>query len=324
MAKVTQRGFTVPRWLYDAIQVPVEQEDFCPPSSFENNTWYRMRLIGLSFTGEYVVTRSAIPSYPAYHPHWARQLLVDIGKSGYSDQNLVRASLASLCATPHHAREKMGANNMGRHYDLATPYKLPRDEGLRVQVAARWPGFVYVDGDDDPVMYGDVPEATFIAKGYSEDGYPVMLAGASGHLEINGQDKVMNSADLFNNGKCAAYLTSFHFKCMDTIGVDYDKGAIEYGWKGSATHYGWRVNPVNPGFTEFMPAPLLIPTGNLTPLDRNYDGGSESPLCYWFPEGTYLDPKQELAVRLASIRPFVATETPELLNLCLFGELEVQ
>jgi len=322
---VTQRGIIVPQWLYDAVQIPLEKEGECPPSSFENTTWSRMRLINLSFTGEYVLAteRSAIPTIPMYHPPWARELLVDIGTSGYSDQNLVRASLATLCASPQHFREKQGANCMGRHLDLVTPYALPRDEGLAVAVETRWSGFLYEVGEQgEERVRGLFPEATFIAKGYDDKGFPVMLAGSSGDLVRSGQQQAFDSADLFNNGNGTAYLTSFHFKCLDTI---YVTDELDFGWKGSATHFGWRVNPTNMGFTPFMPNPLFIPTGNLTPMDRNYDGGAESPLVYWFPKNTYLDPRQELSVHFANIREFVTElEVPDKINLCLHVELEVE
>lgn len=307
------RGFTVPQWLYGSIQIPYGKQNALKTGAFQNKTWFRMRLIGLSFTSDYVLDRSkaSVTTLPTVHPTWSSDLLVDIGKSGHSDQNLVRSTLTNLCGTPRHDRQKWGANNMGRSYYLRKPYCLPRDEGLEIEVENKWIG-------DDGV--GSIPPVTFIAKGFTKSGYPTMLAGKTDTLKINGGVSTMSSVDLFNNGKEEIHLYEFCFKGMDTIVVDSQQ--VLYGWKGDGVQLAYRVNPANPDATSFMPSAQLIPLGNLTPQDRCYDGGSESPLCYWFNQKhpVYLDPKQEITVHVAN----QSANDEAKLNICLFGELEIE
>jgi len=312
--------YEVPYWVDAHVEVKQLRIGEITPSMFANNTEYRLRLVGLSFVGPIIATTPAVTTLPTRHPGWASDMLVDIGKSGCSDQNLVRSSLTNLCGTPRIQRQKWGANNMGRSYWLPRPYKLDQDEGLRVEVQARWPGFEYTDGEGVVSRVGTIPRMTFIAKGYDSDGYPIQLA--ANHIAIldpGGSALVMNSADLFNNGKNPIYLTEFCYKGMDTVVINYEGETTTYGWDGDGTQIGWRINPSNPSFTQMMPNPTTIPVGLLTPLDRCYDGGSESPLCYWFPPNTYLDPKQALAVRFGN-----ENSSDELdIWVCMFGQLEV-
>jgi len=205
---------------------------------------------------------------------------------------------------------------MGRSYWLPTPYEIAPAEGLRVEVQARWPGYAGLDGEGNFELKGTIPTLTFIAKGYDSDGYPVQLAASSvATMDPGGPSVTLNSADLFNNGLKPVFITEFCFKELDAIIINSESA---YGWKGNGAQIAWRVNPSNPDFTQFMPNATTIPTGLLTPLDRCYDGGSEGPLCYWFPEDTYLDPKQALSVRLASES---ASEVD--IRVCMFGQLEV-
>lgn len=307
--------YEVPYWVDSHVEVKKLLVGEIPSSVFQNNTEYRLRLVGLSFVGEITATTPAVTTLPTRHPGWSSLLLVDIGKSGCSDQNLVRSSLTNLCGTPRIARQKWGANNMGRSYWLPTPYRIEPEEGLRVEVQARWPGFDAVD--DLGTVLGTIPLLSFVAKGYDIDGYPVQLAGMRlVNLEMGGSAVALNNGDLFNNGKKPLFLTQFCFKGLDTVIINTSS---DYGWNGCGAQLGWRVNPANPAYTQMMPNPSPIPVGLLTPLDRCYDGGSESPLCYWFPADTYLDPKQALSVRFSNI-----DDTNELdVRVCMFGQLEV-
>lgn len=312
--------YEVPYWVDAAAEVKTLRTGNIPPSMFQNKTEYRLRLVGLSFIGEDTDTRTVtVTTLPTIHPIWASNLLVDIGKSGCSDQNLVRSSLTNLCGTVHKQRQKWGANNMGRSYWLPKPYELAPNEGLRVEAQARWQGFD--DFANTGTLLGSIPTLTFIAKGYDSDGYPVQLAASSvDTMDVGGPSVTLDSSDLFNNGKKPIFLTEFCFKEMDTIIIN---ASSAYGWKGSGAQIGWRVNPSNQDFTQFMPNATCIPTGLLTPLDRCYDGGSESPLCYWFPEDTYLDPKQALSVRLAN-EGVASGDGAEIdVRVCMFGQLEV-
>ena len=312
MSQPIIRGFTVPQWLYGSIQIPYGKQNYLETGAFQNKSWFRMRLIGISFTSDYALDRSGttVTTLPTVHPTWSSDLLIDIGKSGHSDQNLVRSTLTNLCGTPFHDRQKWGANNMGRSYFLRKPYILPRDEGLEVEVENRWPGY------EDT---GTIPPATFIAKGFTKSGYPAMLAGKTDKLKIPGGISTMSSVDLFNNGKEEMHIYEFCFKGMDTVIVGAQSA---YGWKGDGTQLAYRVNPANPDATSFMPSAQCIPVGNLTPGHRCYDGGSESPLCYWFNQEhpVYLEPKQEITIHVGN----QSANDEAVLNICLFGELEVE
>ncbi len=250
---MTDNTYEVPYWVDSHVEVKELSIGEIPASMFNNSTEYRLRLVGLSFAGPITPTTPTVTTLPTRHPGWASNLLVDIGKSGCSDQNLVRSSLTNLCGTPRIQRQKWGANNMGRSYWLPKPYKLDQDEGLRVEVQARWPGYEHTGGE----RIGSIPRMTFIAKGYDSDGYPVQLAALNfaSNLDPGGAALVMDSADLFNRGRKPIYLTEFCYKGMDTVVIGYDKetGISTYGWDGDGCQIGWRINPSNPSFTQMMP-----------------------------------------------------------------------
>jgi hypothetical protein len=330
MGQIVQE-YAVPRWLHTQIEVPAGSEVRIDSDAFANNTWHRMRLVALTFGNNGPTTFAAAGSPPIADSHqaWASELLVDIGKSQCSDINLVSGSLTSLCANPRRQRQMVGAVNMGRTYRFPTPYLLPRDEGLSVRVEyIRDP---YLDIVKNGVNGPDfTDEITFIAKGFYEDGYPGMLAGRAdpfdftpkegSHL-LQGTSVEMISADLFNGGKRPLYLTELCFKEMDLITSEVSgEFPTTYRWLyGSGMTFAWLVNPTNPTATKWMVSSQCIPTGLLTPQCRNYDGGSDGPLAYFFPPKTYLDPKQAISIRLGNT---LNNAVP--LRVCLIGELEVR
>lgn len=310
------RQYSVPNWLYTAVNVPGGEFLRVEPDAFANSTWARMRLIALTFGSPNPTAYHS--GVPQEHPTWTNRLLMDIGKSGCSDMNLVSGTISSLCAPQRRVRTIMGMANMGRSYRFQNPYVLPRDEGLRVSV--EWIHPTYNTTYDD-LAYATGPaasgEVTFIAKGYGPDGYPMMLAARCDSMPHFGDATLMNSADLFNRGKTEMYITELCFKDVDvyTTGSGRD---VEF-LVGHGFSFAWQVNPTNPTFTQWMPQPRHIPTALLTPLIRNFDAGAESPLAYFFPPDTFLDPKQALGIRLAN-DDSGAIE----LHVCLVGELEVK
>jgi len=320
------KQYAVPRWLHTQIAVPAGEEQRIDSDAFSNDTWHRMRLVALTFgnnQGDLNVVLSGFPMQDI-HPTWASNLIVDIGKSRCSDMNLVSASLSSMCGNPRRQRQMFGVINMGRNYRFPTPYMLPRDEGLAVRV--EYVRFPYADIGEIPVGPRITDELTFIAKGFYEDGYPGMLAGRADPFNISaaatrpnqGASTEMISADLFNSGKGPLYLTELCFKEEDIL-TGVNKGKDFYAFTGSGMTFAWLVNPTDPTATKWMPSSQCIPTGLLTPQCRNYDGGSEGALPYFFPPGTYLDPKQALSIRLGN------TAVADVdLRVCLIGELEVR
>ena len=315
------RKYTVPRWYYTSVVIPPVAELRVEPDAFANSTKYRMKLISMSFASPNQTPYAALPNQPAQHPSWTNRLLVDIGKSGCSDLNLVSGTLTALCGNMRRVRTIFGSINMGRNWRLPTPYLLPRDEGLKVSVEYVKPQYAITAGY--PVGPTTSGEVTFLAKGYDADGYPAMLAGRHAGFgdENRGDAVLLNSADLFNNGKKAIYLTEFLFVEKDLY---YDSDKDVYFLTGNSFNFAWTVNPTNPTFTQFMPQPRHIPTGLLAPMCRTVDGGAESPLVYFFPEDTWLDPKQALSVRLGNTLASVALVLPTELHICLAGELEVK
>jgi hypothetical protein len=319
--------YAAPQWLHTQVEVPGGEEIRVDSDAFANNTWHRMRLIALTF-GNNGPTALDDPSTGAPvsdgHPDWARRLLADVGISQNSDINLVSGSLVALCGNPRRQRQMIGAVNMGRTYRLPTPFKVPRDEGLSVRVEyIRDP---YAERNDDPYGPGTTDELTFVAKGFFEDGYPGMLAGRADPIRVitetgaqfdQGASIEIVSSDLFNGGKRPLYLTELCFKEQDLI-IWEEEGEEVWTCIGSGMAFAWLVNPTNPTATKWMPASQCIPTGLLTPQCRNYDGGSDGPLAYFFPPATYLDPKQAISVRLGN-----TAETAAKLRICLIGELEV-
>lgn len=316
----TTRQYTVPRWLYTMVRVPAAGEIRVDPDAFANSTRHRMRLIALSFGAPYEAPLTANPRHvPDVHPSWASRLLVDIGKSGCSDLNLVSGTLDVLCANPRWFRSIGGDFYMPRNWRLPTPYLLPRDEGLRVSVEWVMPQYMitgYQMGQNTS------PEITFIAKGYYlNDGYPAMLAGRADPFTsasyVKGQSTLMNSSDLFNRGKSPMMLTEFSFKEMDV----YERtDNVTYYWVGHGCNFAWMVNPSNPTFTQFMPQPRHIPTGLLTPLCFSGSSDPSSPRAYYFPKDTFLDPKQAIGIRLGNTTPAENID----LHICLIAEMEVK
>jgi hypothetical protein len=317
------RKYTVPRWYYTAVKVHHGETIRVEPDTFANSTKYRMKLTSLSF-GSPNPTAYDAHAQPNEHPTWTNRLLVTVGKSNCGDMNLVAGSLSSLCGNLRRVRTVVADSNMARGWRLPTPYMVPRDEGLRVSVEWIKPQYTSKSVAVGPEESGEV---TFIAKGYKPDGYPAMLAGrvdsfAPGVAVVGagasrGGMQLMNSADLFNNGKTEIYLTEFLFKELDKY---YSGGDLDWFTTGNSFNFAWQVNPSNPTFTQFMPQPRHIPGGLLAPMTRGMDGGAESPLVYFFPEGTYLDPKQALSVHLGN-----TTTTGDIeVHVCLAGELEVK
>lgn len=302
----------VPRWKYQPVDVPYLEEAAALPSVFNNDTWWRWRLIGLSFCADNDETRSSLPNWPINYADWARYILVDIGKSGRSDQNVIAGTLASLCPSPRLRRQKMGANQVGRVFNLETPYLLPRNQGLRVKVHNRM--WKYGEGSAS----AQLPAYTaFMAKGVDASGQPKLLAGETEEVLNIGSSVTLKSADLFNDGKDPIWLTQFCYKDMSAL---YSTDDQAFFYRGSGANIGWSVNPDNSSVTQFMPSSSCIPVGCLAPMGVTFDGGLEGPLCYSFPKNTYLDPTQKLSVRLGSLKDSGAIT----LHICLFGELEVR
>ncbi len=83
---MTDNTYEVPYWVDSHVEVRALRIGEISASMFNNDTEYRLRLVGLSFAGPITPTTPAITTLPTRHPGWASNLLVDIGKSGCSDQ----------------------------------------------------------------------------------------------------------------------------------------------------------------------------------------------------------------------------------------------
>jgi hypothetical protein len=294
MDNVIRRGYECPRWMTDhPVNVPAGQEIVVGSSNFENNTIYKQRLIYLSFTKE--------RESPADPPgQWFRRLKLELGKSGCSDQNLVKGSIAALCAHPLMQRQKFGAYNCGRDIKLRTPYLLPRDCRLNVKYWNRSPNLTIST------------YATFVAMGRTLlGGDPVVLAGEGVETLLPGQSQIMRSADLRNNGRREILIERLIFKSFD-----FDV-AGETGYDETGTWIGWQVNP-DVG-TQWMPIDMSIPVGNLTPLARNDNLSDRGPRVYIYPHETWLYPKQALSIKLTN-----DSAVDGSVNICMHTEMEVR
>jgi len=292
MKQAIQRGYIVPRWLHYSAALPSEATTELPPTTFSNTTMYRWKLVGLSFVGN--PTTASAP-YDEADGGLGTRILLELGKTGCGDMNLVPAPLTAFCAPPGLIRQHMGAYNLAYDVHLPRPYRLPRDSGLEVTVRNN-------NGA------ANLPEITFLARGVDPKGYPVVLGGVVAEGLEPGNQVVMDSADLYNKGKTEVYLDRFSFKVVDDKGTTWAEGLIPVSYL---------VNPTTG--ENFMPGPTPIPVGNIAPMCRVYDASDEGPRVYTFPPNTYLYPRQRLGVKLTNL-----TDADQDIHVCLFGELEVQ
>ena len=318
-----RRGFFSPYWLYQGgVIVPAyakaptaafDVETY--PSIFSNETMYPFRLIGMSFTGDWVDEGQLRQR----HSWWANEVVVEMGKSGCSDQNLVAGSLSALCATPIHRRLHLeGAladQWSGMDVRLPHPYRLPRDCGLEVKVANMYESHLAESG----VITGEIPMTTVIVKGYTDKHKPAILAGKHVRLGVDGSpDGIMDSADLYNNGQEAVNLTRIIMKDVNLLG----SGQARY-YDFTGTRIGYIINPTHG--TAWMPGDDPIPVGNLAPMATSRDATDVGPRVYLYPPNTYLYPDQRVHARFYSNRtPREGALHKTKINVCLFGELEVK
>jgi len=297
MAQI-ERGYETPRWLHEEIGIPAGETVKVAPSTFANTSMYRWRLVSLAVAGQVVV---AEPPFNTVDGGISRRTVVEVGKSGCSDENLVQTALNGYCSTTLHTRQHLGANDLATDIRFPVPYELPRDQGLRVTVAN------LLAPPDETTL----PEITFLAKCFKRDGQPAILAGRIGSGLEPEQQANMDSADLFNRGRESIWITRLLFKTPNWRDEDNDP----YG--RGMVHIGYRVNPTFG--TQWMPNPTPIPVGCLAPMVRLYDDKDEGPRVRVFPANTYLYPRQRMGFTLQNI-----TSQRQAVHLCLFGELEVK
>jgi hypothetical protein len=291
MNKIIRRGYNCPRWLYRKVEVPARDEINLPAPHFANESMFKQKLISLSFTAP--LATPADPPGP-----WFRRIHLELGKTGCSDQNLVKGSLAALCATPWPQRQKGGAWNTARDCRLQRPYLLPRDCRLEVKYWNRHPTLTIST------------YATFVAMGRTDDHEPVILAGEGVETLKPGKGQTIKSADLRNNGRKDVWIDRLIFK-------DFDWDVVgETGRNESGTWIAWQVNP-DVG-TQWMPVDQGIPVGNLAPMARPEQLLDRGPRCYLYPADVYSYPKQGLGIKLINESAVDAE-----IGVCLYSELEV-
>ena len=276
----------------------------------ENATPYRKRLVCLSFASPTVLAKAGSDMGQVYGiaDFWARQIKVELGKTGCSDQNLVAGPVSVIGAVPYRKRHKFGVYDLAREVRFPAPYRLPRDQGLVVRV-----GNTAQDFEDPPTLG---TRATFIAKGRFEDnGAPAILAAESADDIPPGQTAVLRSADLFNRGRRAILIDRLVLK-------DFQAYSIEAGvtYDTSGTRIGWNINPT--AGAQWTPNNNFIPVGCLAPMSfvgRTEDFTGNYPRVYFYPQLTYLDPRQTLGIKLIN----ESTRTI-IIHVSLFSELEVR
>lgn len=296
-----RRGYTCPRWLYvPGFVVPHQNTQQVSPSDFENVTPWRWRLVNLTFTSP---IQEDAPQGRTFD-WWSRDLLIEVGKTGCSDQDLVMTPINEFCATPLHLRQKAGGVCLGVDFRLPTPYRLARDSGFEVKVENL--------DQTRPILH----PPTIIFRGRTEAGQPIILGGRGGDLGLDPQSgEVIVSADLFNKGRQECYIDRIILKDIDTY---QGEGAATTSFKGS--WIGWQINPTHG--TQWMPVDQRIPVGNLAPMAWRQVNPltfmNTVPRVHHFAPHTYLYPKQRLGVR------FTNQATYDIgVNPCLQVEMEV-
>jgi hypothetical protein len=279
-------------------------------SDFDNETVWRWRLHSLSFTNP---VNDTMPKDYEYDG-WARSLIVEIGKTGCADQNIVEGSLSNITANQYKLRQKYGGVCMGVDMRLPSPYKLPRDTGFEVKVQNLH--------KDYPIL---VPP-TIIFRGRREDGEPIILAGegsrpnAAGIAIAPNTVQAIKSADLFNKGRREVWIDRIILKDIDAYYHLEEPAVAARSTKG--TWIGWMINPTTG--TQWMPVDQPIPVGNLAPMGwRNPPNTltftNLGPRSYYFPPLTYLYPRQRLGIRWGN-----TLTSPLGVHVCLQVEMEVE
>jgi len=292
-----------PRWLsVNDVQLPTGTITQVPASDLANETIHPMKLHHLVFTNDYV-----LGSGPLTHGNWSEYILLELGKSGCSDSNLVAGDLNALSCTPRPRINKWPwgdiadtttIQNPCRTYTFKTPYRLPRDTGIDVTVGNRTAGT-------------DFSKLTFVAKGFTDEGKPRILAGDLAAI-VQGASVMIDSADLYNKGLTEINMVNFSIGAK-TVAVDEHQADI---WDPTGTRTGWLINPTSG--MSWMPAPQVIPAGNIAPLSALPDEGDNQPRVYTFPPNTYLLPEQHLSVKLTNYYSAILK-----VNVSVIGELEV-
>lgn len=309
-----RRSYRCPRWLHqNNINVPLSWEEAAAnPSIFVNETMYKMRLVFMSFTGNYIDEDQVFQD----HPNWANRVLLEVGKTGCSDMNAVPVSMSALCTTPVPSRPKKEGYLDGNYRwvwpnaDIRLPHKtlLARDSGLEVKLSRF--GNSSIDAS---------PRLTFVARGTKEDGSHLILAGDSPPLQGDSPQIVLDSADLFNKGRQEAYIDSLSVKTQLAAVLSSEPLATRYDTLLSRIRL-----VVNPTYgTAWMPTDEGIPVGNAMPMNVTTDIPDVGPRVYLFPSNTMLYPEQHLSVRLYRQDTLQDASTIHSINVCLFGELEV-
>lgn len=319
-----QRGYISPEFLYAKVIVPGTSEVEVKPSTFENITPYRKRLVNLAFSSPTILLSEGREDKDVDGTvgFWARQMEVELGKTQCGDQNNVRGSLAAMCSMPYKLRQKFGGRDIARELRLPTPYRLPRDQGLDVAVL----NSTTLGAEDfGQTSVGEYPlpsfndRATFIAKGvYEQTGEPAFLAGETATALEPGRSTILRSADLFNKGRQALLIDRLILKDFQDRYTDEEE--TDYYMDSSGTRIAWNINPT--AGAQWMPSNNFIPVGNLTPMNfLGYPNGylGRQPLSYYYPQLTYLYPKQTLGVKLIN-----QSESPITVHISLFSELEVR
>ena len=307
MRSYVNNGYISPLWKgVNNVLVPNKNQVLVDPADFANETIHPQRLKHLVFTSNFV--KPALGYLE--HPSWSNLMLMELGKSGCSDSNLVSGSLDAFTAAQNLKAQRRQWGNLSTYayrgsiqdpawtYNFPTPYKLPKDTGLEVKVANRI---------DETAL-----KLTFIAKGFTNEGHPRFLAASSVGL-VDQSDVLLKSADLFNRGLGEINLVnmSMSAKIWES---NADEDAIIIDPTGSRV--GWVVNPTSG--MAWMPTDVGIPAGNIAPLTQMPDWGDYGPRVYTFPKNTYLLPEQHLSIKLTNV-----SSEKQSLNISLISEIEV-
>lgn len=302
----------IPRWLYAEEVVPIDDYIKLAPEVFRNDTIWPFNIEYLSIAGTPIYTdENASANY--WWGGLGPRVDVEIGISGESDINLVPTYSSSVMSHYDPWRlARIQANNdntpTGTTRVLKYPYRLPRDSGFHVKYRLR-EDLIGAFAESQDYIY-KYPLSVIFHGVDVVTGEPVILGGSTeNETYASSKEITLGNADLMNRGR----------HDVDIYDVVIQNSYPYNQWNahsGAFTHV--IINPIIG--ERWMPGSDLIPYGHLAPLSFAPLSTSDTgPQAYFFPEDTYLNRRQSMAVKI--INPNETYVQP--VSLALFGYLEV-
>jgi hypothetical protein len=301
-----------PRWLHKTVTIDTAGEFRIPSTNFANRDPWDWQLQWLSVTG--IVDTDGTGGtyfYNFTNGGVARRLKWNIGYSQKGDLNLSPIATDAVMGCNFRQRQCYSPFDASLRFDFPIPFPVPPDTGINAEARFNLKA-------SDTILTEPFPG--IVLNGYRKlsNGrkQPAQLAGHyDGTLPFS-TTMALEDADLWNDGDSDLYLTQLLIQPGQLTAYTDASGYTEF--MPHLNGVAWRVNPSTG--TPWMPRPESIPAGNIAPYNRAmYDWADESTRVYTFPTETRLKPDQRLGLKLENL-----SSSDQLLDICLFGLLEVQ